>query len=171
MAARNLFRLILLILPALAGAAGSAAPARSLRWPLDLPTRYLTSSFMEPRPGRYHAGLDLKTQSRTGFAVHAVEDGWISRVRAENGAYGRAVYVQGVSGRTTVYAHLSRFSDRILALVGRQRGRRAASTGCACSWSRSACRSRPARCWASAARAAPPARTCTSRCATRPSGR
>jgi len=118
---RNLFSLMPFVLAALAGAARAAPADPAPRWPLDLPTRYLTSSFMEPRPGRYHAGLDLKTQSRTGLAVHAVEDGWISRVRAENGAYGRAVYVHGVSGRTTVYAHLSRFSDRILALVEAKR--------------------------------------------------
>lgn len=92
-------------------------------WPLDLDTRYLTSNFMERRPGRYHAGLDFKTDSRTGFAVRAVEDGHVSRVRAEAGAYGRAVYVQGVSGRTTVYAHLERFSDRIAALVAADRAR------------------------------------------------
>ncbi|MFN2372137.1 MAG: M23 family metallopeptidase, partial [Candidatus Krumholzibacteriia bacterium] len=92
-------------------------------WPLDLDTRFLTSNFMERRPGRYHAGLDFKTDSRTGFAVRAVEDGYVSRVRAEAGAYGRAVYVQGVSGRTTVYAHLERFSDRIAALVAAERAR------------------------------------------------
>ncbi|MBE0564454.1 MAG: M23 family metallopeptidase, partial [Krumholzibacteria bacterium] len=92
-------------------------------WPLDLEPRHLTSNFMERRPGRYHAGLDLKTRSRTGFAVRAVEDGHVSRVRAEAGAYGRAVYVTGVSGRNTVYAHLECFSDRIEALVRADRER------------------------------------------------
>jgi len=92
-------------------------------WPLDLSTRYLTSNFMEYRPGRFHAGLDLKTQTVTGFAARAVEDGWVFRVRATPTAYGRAVYLRGVSGRTYVYAHLSRFSDRLRALVERQRAR------------------------------------------------
>ena len=105
--------LVIAFLIAALPAAAGAPPI----WPLDLGTRYLTSNFMERRPGRYHAGLDLKTDSRTGFAVRAVEDGHVTRVRAEAGAYGRAVYVQGVSGRTTVYAHLERFSDRIEALV------------------------------------------------------
>ena len=50
-------------------------------WPLDLPTRYLTSNFMEFRGGRFHAGIDLKTNSETGYTVRAVEDGYISRVR------------------------------------------------------------------------------------------
>jgi hypothetical protein len=88
-----------------------------VRWPLDLPTRFLTSNFMEYRSGRFHAGLDLKTQSRTGFAARAVEDGSIFRVRATPSVYGRAVYLLGKSGRTYVYAHLSRFSDPIRAEV------------------------------------------------------
>ena len=105
--------LVIALLMAAVPAAAEAPPV----WPLDLGTRHLTSNFMERRPGRYHAGLDLKTESRSGFAVRAVEDGHITRVRAEAGAYGRAVYVQGASGRTTVYAHLERFSDRIASLV------------------------------------------------------
>jgi hypothetical protein len=39
------------------------------------------------------------------------------RVRATPFAYGRAVYMLGNSGRTYVYAHLSRFSDTIRAAV------------------------------------------------------
>jgi len=99
------------------GAAEPDTTAVEVRWPLDLSTRYLTSNFMEYRSGRFHAGLDLKTQSRTGFAARAVEDGSIVRVRATPFAYGRAVYLLGNSGRTYVYAHLSRFSDPIRAEV------------------------------------------------------
>ncbi len=80
-------------------------------WPLDLSTRYLTSNFMEFRGGRFHAGLDLKTQSREGFTVRAVEDGYISRVRCTPTAYGRVVYLRGASGKTYVFAHLARFND------------------------------------------------------------
>jgi len=100
-----------------AGAAEPDSSAAALCWPLDLPTRYLTSNFMEYRSGRFHAGLDLKTQSRSGFAARAVEDGSIVRVRATPFAYGRAVYLLGDSGRTYVYAHLSRFNDAIRFLV------------------------------------------------------
>ncbi len=102
--------LLLLLLPA---GLMEAAPAHAdtPRWPLDLKTRYLTSNFMEYRGGRYHAGLDLKTNSRQGFAVHAVEDGYISRVRCTPTAYGRVVYLRGDSGRTFVFAHLQRFND------------------------------------------------------------
>lgn len=69
-----------LLLVAGGGAAGSAAAAPVVAdslaaaaplWPLDLPTRYLTSDFMEYREGRFHAGIDLKTDGRTGWAVRA----------------------------------------------------------------------------------------------------
>jgi len=95
---------------------GDAATA-PLRWPLDLPAHWLTSNFMEYRGGRFHAGIDLKTRETEGFPAYAVEDGWISRVRATPGGYGRAVYLRGASGRTYVYAHLGRFNDRLGALV------------------------------------------------------
>lgn len=111
-------RTLAIVITLLAGALPSSAEAPpSPTWPLDLDPRFLTSNFMERRPGRYHAGLDFKTDSRTGFAVRAVEDGHVVRVRAEAGAYGRAVYVLGASGRTTVYAHLAAFSDRIAERV------------------------------------------------------
>jgi hypothetical protein len=86
-------------------------------WPLSRPDRFLTSNFMEYREGRFHAGLDLKTDSRCGFPVYAAEDGWISRVRAGPTGYGRAVYLQGTSGRTYVYGHLDRFADSLRAVI------------------------------------------------------
>ncbi|MCP4570716.1 MAG: M23 family metallopeptidase [bacterium] len=111
---------ILLAASAVAAEELAALPPAPV-WPLDLDTRYLTSNFMERRPGRWHAGLDLKTEERSGLVVRAVEDGWISRVRAEAGAYGRAVYLHGASGRTYVYAHLERFNDDIAGKVAAAR--------------------------------------------------
>jgi murein DD-endopeptidase MepM/ murein hydrolase activator NlpD len=91
------------------------APVRAQEeaWPLDRTTRYLTSNFMEYRGGRFHAGIDLKTNSENGYVVRAVEDGYVQRVRTTPFAYGRAIYVRGVSGRTFVYAHLMRFNDEL----------------------------------------------------------
>jgi len=81
-------------------------------WPLDLPTRYLTSNFMEFREGRFHAGLDLKTDSQTGVPVIAVESGWISRLKTAHNGYGKVLYLTTESGETYVYAHLERIADR-----------------------------------------------------------
>ena len=102
-------RTVLILLTVLAATAGAeTAP----RWPLDLTTRYLTSNFMEHRPGRFHAGIDLKTDGVTGFPVYAVEDGWISRIRLSPFGYGQAIHLTGDSGLTYVYAHLERLADR-----------------------------------------------------------
>ncbi len=89
----------------------------AVQWPLDLPHRYLTANFMEYREGRYHAGIDLKTNSQTGYPCRAVEDGWISRVRVGAWGYGQAVYLQGASGRTYVYGHVERLADPLRARV------------------------------------------------------
>lgn len=105
--------------PGEAAAASTPAP----RWPLDLPARWLTSNFMEYRDGRYHAGIDFKTQEREGFPAFAVESGWIERVRATPGGYGRALYLRGDSGRTYVYAHLARFDDAVERLVAAEQTR------------------------------------------------
>lgn len=100
----------LMALPALGGR--PTPPADDVpRWPLDRSTRYLTSNFMEYRGGRFHAGIDLKTNSENGYPVRAVEDGHIERVRSTPTAYGRAIYLRGVSGQTYVFAHLMRFND------------------------------------------------------------
>lgn len=95
-------------------------------WPLDLETRYLTSNFLETRQGRFHTGIDLKTEERTGVAVLAVTDGWISRIKFAPAGYGKAVYLTDREGRTFVYAHLERLADPLRARVRsaqRARGR------------------------------------------------
>ncbi|HOX26249.1 MAG TPA: M23 family metallopeptidase [Candidatus Krumholzibacteria bacterium] len=102
-------------------------------WPLDLTSRYLTGNFMEPREGRFHTGLDLKTNSRTGYAVLAVRNGWISRIRVAEGGYGKAVYLTCGDGMSYVYGHLERLADplraRVSALQARL-GRYAVDIGC-----------------------------------------
>lgn len=96
-------------------AVGVVLPARAdsspYTWPLDLDTRYLTSNFLETRQGRFHTGIDLKTEERTGLAVLAVDDGWISRIKFRPGGYGKAIYLTNGEGRTFVYAHLERLAD------------------------------------------------------------
>jgi len=101
----------------------AAGPEPGPLWPLDLPTRNLTSNFMEHRPGRFHAGLDLKTRERGGFPVRAVADGWISRLKTSANGYGKALYLSTADGRTYVYAHLERFADRLRPLVAAARER------------------------------------------------
>ncbi len=87
----------------------------SYRWPLDMPKK-LTSSFAEYRPGRFHAGIDLRTGD-IGKDVHAAEDGYISRVRCSPWGYGKAIYLKLDDGYTVVYGHLDEFAGPIAEYV------------------------------------------------------
>ena len=81
--------------------------------PLDIPLRY-SGTYGELRPNHFYAGVDLKTQGREGFPVYAVEDGFLSRIKVDTGSYGKVIYLDHPElNKTTVYAHLNRFSPKI----------------------------------------------------------
>ncbi len=82
------------------------------RWPTDA-SRALTSSFAEYRPGRFHAGIDIKTWGKTGYEIFAIRDGYISRIRVSPFGYGKALYLTLDTGETVVYGHLERFNDEL----------------------------------------------------------
>ncbi len=80
-------------------------------WPLER-TPELTSSFGEYRPGRFHAGVDLRTNG-VGLPVHALDGGEVERVRCSPWGYGKVVYVRQADGYTAVYAHLQAFEGAL----------------------------------------------------------
>ncbi|MEQ9104425.1 MAG: M23 family metallopeptidase [Rhodothermales bacterium] len=82
--------------------------------PLEIPL-LLSGGFAEMRSNHFHAGLDIKTEGRTGHRVRASADGWVSRINVSPTGYGNALYVNHPNGYQTVYAHLDRFSDDIQA--------------------------------------------------------
>ena len=92
------------------------------RWPLDI-DRQLTSSFAEYRPGRFHAGIDVRTNG-VGREVYAMGDGFVSRVRCSPYGYGKAVYLQLKDGTTVVYAHLDDYFEELRAYVRSQQHHR-----------------------------------------------
>ncbi len=87
-------------------------PQGYFRNPLDIPIS-LAGNFGECRPGHFHSGMDIKTQGKENFAVHAAADGYISRIKLEKGGFGHALYITHPNGYTTLYAHLNRFADPI----------------------------------------------------------
>ena len=89
------------------------------RFPLDLPP-LLSATFGELRPGHFHAGLDIKTNSKTGYKVHAIADGYVYRVKVQRGGYGKVVYVKHPDGKISVYAHLSAFAGDLSKYVKRK---------------------------------------------------
>ncbi len=108
-----------LLLPCWAGAQAE------FPWPLAL-DRALSSTFGETRPAAFHAGIDLKTQGKTGFEVSAPAAGYILRVRTSPWGYGRSLYQKLDDGRILVYAHLQGFAAPIAERVSRaQRAKQA----------------------------------------------
>lgn len=86
--------------------------ADELPWPIQAP-KHISSSFGEPRPGRFHLGLDFKSGGTTGKKVIALGDGYISRIQTTPFGYGKALYLTLYSGKIIVYGHLSGFLPEI----------------------------------------------------------
>ena len=84
--------------------------------PVDFPI-YLSGNFGEIRSAHFHSGIDIKTQGVSGKKIHAVEDGYISRIKVSVNSYGKTLYINHPNGYTTVYGHLSKFNLKIDKLV------------------------------------------------------
>ncbi len=59
---------------------------------------------------RMHQGIDYAAS--TGTVIHAPADGVVSKVTTENG-YGKVVELRHNNKYTTLYAHMSRFADKL----------------------------------------------------------
>jgi len=86
------------------------------RNPLDYES-ILSGTFGELRSNHFHSGLDIKTKGKEGSKVYAFTDGYVSRIKISKGGYGKAIYIKHPDGRTTVYAHLQKFSPKIETIV------------------------------------------------------
>jgi len=84
--------------------------------PLDVPMQ-LSGNFGELRPNHFHAGFDLKTQQKEGLAVHAVGDGYVSRIKISTFGNGKTIYITHSNGYTSVYGHLQSVSGEIEKFV------------------------------------------------------
>jgi len=61
--------------------------------PLEIPIQ-LSGTFGEFRSNHFHAGIDIRTQGKTGVKVKSVQNGWINRIRISTSGYGKAIYIQ-----------------------------------------------------------------------------
>ena len=84
--------------------------------PIDIPI-FLSGTFGELRSSNIHAGIDIKTQGREGFVIKAISDGYVSRIKVSTSGYGKAIYINHPDGKTSVYAHLKKFSESIVRKV------------------------------------------------------
>lgn len=91
-------------------------PAQYYLPPVDIPIQ-LSGTFAELRGTHFHSGIDIRTQGKEGFSLRAVADGYVSRIKIQRGGYGKALYINHPNGTTSVYAHLQRYSDKIVPFV------------------------------------------------------
>jgi len=94
-------------------------PVNSFRNPLDTVIS-LVGNFGECRPNHFHSGIDVRTYGRENFAVRAIEDGFVSRIKVEPGGFGNAIYITHLNGYTSLYAHLNRFFPELEEYVRRR---------------------------------------------------
>ena len=106
--------LVFLLISLLTCAQNNDSPDYAL--PIDIPI-FLSGTFGELRSSNIHAGIDIKTQGQEGFPIKAVSDGYVSRIKVSTYGYGKAIYINHPDGKTSVYAHLKKFSPSILAKV------------------------------------------------------
>lgn len=107
------FSVVLLFLKA------ALAQQSNFRNPLDLPIQ-LSANFGELRTDHYHTGWDIRTNGKTGYAVHAAADGYVSRIKVSPFGFGNVLYITHPNGYMTVYGHLDRFNDAIAKYVKQQ---------------------------------------------------
>jgi hypothetical protein len=77
----------------------------------------LSGTFGEPRGNHFHAGNDIRTNGAVGYKLYAIADGYVSRIKVSPYGYGKALYIAHDDGFTSVYAHLSKFSNVLDSLV------------------------------------------------------
>jgi len=80
--------------------------------PLKIPL-LVAGNFGELRSTHFHTGVDFKTQQREGLPIYAIERGYVSRVKISSYGYGKVIYINHPNGKTSVYAHCSKFIGKI----------------------------------------------------------
>jgi murein DD-endopeptidase MepM/ murein hydrolase activator NlpD len=76
-------------------------------------TTFISGSFGELRGNHFHSGVDFTTQGRTGLPMHAIDEGYVSRIGVSPVGFGKAIYINHPNGYTSVYAHCEWFSEEI----------------------------------------------------------
>jgi hypothetical protein len=85
-------------------------------WPTDA-SPYISSTFGETRAAHFHAGLDIRTWGREGYQVFATRDGIIHRIAISPHGYGKVIFLKHNDESFSLYAHLNRFEDSLMAMA------------------------------------------------------
>jgi hypothetical protein len=87
--------------------------------PIDIPF-LLAGNYGEPRASHFHMGMDIRTNEKEGMPVHALADGYVSRIGVSPYGYGNALYITYPNGFTSVFGHLQRYNEAITAIVRKE---------------------------------------------------
>lgn len=77
----------------------------------------LAGNFAELRNNHFHGGLDVKTGGQEGRPIYSVYDGYVSKIKINHKSYGKMLYITHPNGYISVYAHLSKYSEKIDAYL------------------------------------------------------
>jgi hypothetical protein len=91
-------------------------PTTQFSNPMEIPIS-LSGNFGECRPNHFHSGLDIRTNKVENLPVHSIGNGYISRIKIDNGGFGNAIYINHIGGYTSLYAHLNKFYPELEAYV------------------------------------------------------
>ncbi len=113
----KIISILILALCSLCSVRMKASEADSLRFanPFGHPITF-SGNFGELRANHFHGGLDFKTQGVSGKEVHALADGYVSRIRVTHGS-GYVLHVTYDNGYETINRHLSAFAGPIARRV------------------------------------------------------
>lgn len=98
-------------------------PTKYFRSPINF-RMLLSGTFGELRSNHFHSGMDIKTDGVIGKNIYAIADGYVARINVSGTGFGKALYIRHPNGYTSVYGHLSQFSDTIAKYVRSQQYKR-----------------------------------------------
>jgi hypothetical protein len=79
-------------------------------WPIKLP-KGISGTLGEKRGHFFHNGIDIKTNGRNGYPVHATSSGLLHRIISRENGYGNAMQIKHSNNHYSFYAHLQKFED------------------------------------------------------------
>ena len=89
---------------------------KDIESPIEFPI-LLSGNFGELRSSGFHSGIDIKTKGKEGVLIRSIDSGYVSRVQVSTSGFGKVIYINHANNLTSVYAHLSRFSDKIEKII------------------------------------------------------
>lgn len=94
----------------------SFAQKQDFRYPLDLPASF-SGNYGELRNNHFHGGIDCRVGGVSGAPVFSTDSGYVSKISISATGYGNALFITHPNGYTSVYGHLSGYSDRIKKII------------------------------------------------------